>query len=276
MIEKIQQNVYEILEKEPAKNGRLNTFFTWFLVVLIWLNVAAVIAASIGELDIRFNIFFTYFEIFSVAVFSVEYLLRLWTATKKYGKNKKPYLRYIFSPMGIIDLLAVLPFFLPLVIGLDLRALRILRILRLLRVKKLVRYNDLLKQLGRVLKRQKDFIHVTLLLMIMMILLASVAMYFVENTAQPDKFTSIPATLWWAVATLTTIGYGDVYPITTLGRILGGVIAILGISTIALPSAIITTGMIDENNRVARRKEEQRKSRIKAREILEKRRNTHS
>jgi len=271
-IEQIKQRVYEILEKEPAQSGKLNTFFTWFLVVLIWLNVIAVVASSIYELDARFNTFFAYFEIFSVAVFSIEYLLRLWTAPKKYGKKHKSYLRYIFSFMGIIDLLAVLPFFLPLAIGLDLRVLRILRILRLLRVKKLVRYNDLLKQLSRVLKKQKEMLQVTLLFIVMLILLAAMAMYFVESAAQPNKFTSIPATLWWAaVATLTTIGYGDVYPITPLGRVLGGIIAIIGIGMIALPSGIITSGMIYEANRKERRKEEQKKSRNSAREILEKR-----
>jgi len=269
--EQIKQHVYEILEKEPAQSGKLNTFFTWFLVVLIWLNVIVVVASSIYELDARFNTFFAYFEIFSVAVFSIEYLLRLWTVPKKYGKRHKSYLRYIFSFMGVIDLLAVLPFLLPLAIGLDLRVLRILRILRLLRVKKLVRYNDLLKQLGRVLKKQKEMLQITFLFMVMLILLAAMAMYFVESATQPDKFTSIPATLWWAIATLTTIGYGDVYPIIPLGRVLGGIIAIIGIGMIALPSVIITSGMIYEANRKERRKEEQKKSRNRARKILEKR-----
>ena len=275
MIARIRQGVYEILERDPTKhplkaNNRLNAFFSVFLVTLICLNVAAIIAASVAELEARFGTFFAYFEIFSVAVFSVEYLLRLWTARNKYGKGWKSYFRYVCSPMGIIDLFAVLPFFLPFVIGFDFRALRILRILRLLRVKKLVRYSNFLESLGSVLKTQKEMLQITILVMVMLILLAATSMYFAENAAQPDKFTSIPATLWWAVATLTTIGYGDVYPITPLGRVLGGIIAVIGIGMIALPSGIITSGLVDENSKKAERKEAQKRGRNKAREFLEK------
>jgi voltage-gated potassium channel len=240
----IRQRIYEIIEIDSKNNGKANSVFSWFLIILIWLNVAAVIVGSINEMRERFYYFFAYFELFSIVVFSLEYLLRVWAAPCKY--QKMPYFHYIFSFMGIIDLLAIVPFLLPYFINSDLRVLRIFRIFRLLRILKLARYNNAFEFIGRVLKTQKEKLVITIFFMLMMILIASSVMYFAENAVQPEKFPNIPATMWWAIATLTTVGYGDVYPVTILGRIFGAVIAILGIGLIAMPSGIISMGMVEE------------------------------
>ena len=251
-----RQRIYEIIEK--SKDGdRANAVFDWFLMILICLNVIAVISGSVDELQARYSKLFTYFEYFSIAIFTIEYLLRVWTAPHK--------LRYIFSFMGIIDLCAILPFYLLFVVNVDLRVLRILRLFRLLRVLKLTRYNNSLKLISKVLHEEREKLYITIFFILIMILLASSIMYFAENTAQPDKFPNIPATLWWAVATLTTVGYGDVYPVTVLGKLLGGIISIMGIGLIAMPSGIISMGLIKdvEEKRKQKRKRRGRRKREK-------------
>jgi len=245
----IRQRVFEIIEK--SKDGdKASAVFDWFLTILISLNVIAVVTGSVDEIQAKYNKLFTWFDYFSIAIFSIEYFLRLWTAPNKFPLTRKPrflpYVCYIFSFMGIIDLCAILPFYLPLIVAVDLRVLRILRLFRLLRVLKLTRYNNSMKMIIKVLHEEKEKLFITIFFMMVMILMASSVMYFAENTAQPDKFPNIPATLWWAVATLTTVGYGDVYPVTVLGKLLGSIISIMGIGLIAMPSGIISMGLIKE------------------------------
>jgi voltage-gated potassium channel len=194
----------------------------------------------------KYTAVFTGFEYFSIAIFTVEYFLRVWTAPCKFPNSNFSYLRYIVSFMAIIDLCAILPFYLPFVINVDLRLLRILRLFRLLRILKLNRYNNSLELIGKVLKNEKEKLFMTIFIAVVMLLLASSIMYYIENAVQPDQFPNILATLWWAVATLTTVGYGDVYPVTVLGKLLSGVIAVLGIGLVALPSGIISSGLINE------------------------------
>jgi voltage-gated potassium channel len=211
---------------------------------LIILNVVAVILSSFENIASSYGSQLSIFECFSVIVFSVEYILRLWTADYKYPKSKFPRIKYVISFIAIIDLLAILPFYLPLVIVVDLRYLRILRLFRLFRVLKLKRYHKSLDIMAAVFNSEKEKIFMTIFITGLLLLLASSMMYSIENAVQPDKFPNIPATLWWAVATLTTVGYGDVYPITVAGKILSGIIAILGIGLVALPSGIISSGFI--------------------------------
>ena len=244
----IKQRIYEIIEK--SKDGdKAGLVFNYFIMALICLSLIAVIISSIDSIQNLYSKQLLWFEYFSISIFTVEYIFRIWTASYKYKNSKLPFFRYIFSFMGIIDLLAILPSYLPFVINIDLRYLRILRLFRLLRILKLNRYNNSLDLLGRVLKNEKDKLIMTMFIMFILLLFASSTMYYLENQVQPDKFTDILSTLWWAVATLTTIGYGDVYPITPLGKILGGIIAILGIGVIALPSGIISSGLIQEVSR---------------------------
>jgi voltage-gated potassium channel len=248
-----RKRVFEIIERSQG-DDTASLVFDYLLIVLIFLNIVAVIIGSYNNLQRKYNSALTIFEYASILVFTVEYVLRIWTAPYKYENSKMPYLRYIFSFMAIIDLLTILPFYLPFISNIDLRYLRMLRLFRLLRILKLNRYNNSLDLLGRVLKNEKDKLLMTLFVMVILLLFSSSSMYYIENQVQPDKFTDILSTLWWAVATLTTIGYGDIYPITPLGKILGGVIAILGIGFIALPSGIISSGLIQEINKTKENK----------------------
>jgi voltage-gated potassium channel len=189
------------------------------------------------------------FEVFSIIVFTIEYLLRLWTARYKFPDSKIPYLHFVFSAGAIIDLAAILPFYLPFVTGVDLRFLRVLRLLRMFRIFKLGRYSEAMAIIGRVLKKEKEKLITTIILTIIMIFVASTIMYYVENPAQPEVFKNIIETTWWSIATFTTIWLGDVYPITIAGKICGGIISLLGIMLIALPSGIICSGFMDELNK---------------------------
>jgi voltage-gated potassium channel len=228
------------LRKEKRRKT-VNAFINWFLVVLICVNIIAVIAASVDGINTQYSTILNCIEYFSIAVFTIEYLLRLWVAPKK-GK-------FIFSPLAIVDILAILPFYLPLIFvkygfGIDLR---ILRVFRLFRIFKLVRYNKSFQMISKVLKNEKDKLIATIFIMVILILFAASMMYFIENYFQRSEFfPNIPATLWWAIATLTTVGYGDVYPVTVLGKLLGGLIAVLGIGLVAMPSGIIAMGLIQE------------------------------
>jgi len=240
-----KKRIFEIIEK--SENGdKASLVCDYFIIFLICLNLFAIIIGSIDSLQNIYSKQLAFFECFSIIIFTVEYFLRIWTAPFKFENSKVPYLRYIFSFMAIIDLLAILPFYLPFITNIDLRYLRIFRLFRLFRVLKLNRYNNSLDLVGRVLKNEKDKLLMTIFIMVILLLFASSSMYYIESSVQPDKFTDILSTLWWAVATLTTIGYGDVYPVTPLGKLLGGVISILGIGLIALPSGIISSGLIQE------------------------------
>jgi voltage-gated potassium channel len=180
-------------------------------------------------------------------VFSIEYLLRLWSAVEIPMLNRLPRwkarVRYALRPIMLIDLFAVLPFYFQWVYPVDLRALRVLRLFRLL---KLVRYSPALQTLGRVLADEWRALVGALLVLL---LFASTAMYSLEHDVQPDKFGSVPAAAWWALATLTTVGYGDAVPVTVWGKLLGGVVMLLGVGMIALPVAIIATGFNQESSR---------------------------
>jgi voltage-gated potassium channel len=148
--------------------------------------------------------------------------------------------------MAIVDLLAILPAFLPLIFPLDLRIIRFLRLFRLFRLFKMSRYVDSLNSLDDVVRSKKEELTVTVVMIAMLLLFSSSLMYVVETEAQPDKFPDIPSAMWWGVATLTTVGYGDVFPVTPLGKVLGGFIAFLGIGMFALPTGILASGFAEE------------------------------
>ena len=153
-------------------------------------------------------------------------------------------LKYLVSPMAIIDLLAILPFYLPMFVLVDLRFLRMFRISRLLRIFKLNRYTEALSLILDVVKAKKDELLAALFVMGFMIMISSTMIYYFETDVQPDVFPNIIASFWWSIATLTSVGYGDIYPITTMGKIFAGIIAILGIGLVALPTGIISSGFI--------------------------------
>jgi voltage-gated potassium channel len=257
----VRRRAYEIIEN-TKDNDVVGAAVNKLIIVLICLNIVSIIVGSFEDLTGPVLLVLRLFEYLSVALFTLEYLIRLWTAIDRFTESKHPRLKYFFSPMALLDLLAITPFYLPLLIRFDLRFLRVLRLFRLLRVFKLTRYSDSLNLIGRVIKKEKSKLLMTGFVIIVLIILASSVMYFFENAAQPDKFPNIIATLWWAVSTLTTVGYGDVYPVTFVGKLLSSVFAILGVGLVALPSGIICTGMINEINEEERRNEKQKDDQV--------------
>ena len=243
---KAQGRVFKIIER-PTADDLASRVFSVGIMTLIVFNVAAVMLETMEEIAKPLGRLFDIFELFSVTVFSVEYVLRVWscTADEKYAGALRGRLRYALTPMAIIDLLAVVPFyfaFLPV----DLRFVRSLRLFRLFRIFKLARYSASLRVIDDVVRAKKEELLVTLFVVIMMLIFASSAMYYAENEAQPDKFASIPASMWWGVATLTTVGYGDIFPITPVGKFLSAIIAVLGVGLFALPTGILASGFAEE------------------------------
>jgi voltage-gated potassium channel len=226
-------------------------------MTLIAVNVAAVILETVDPLHARYDRLFRLIEVGSVTVFSVEYIARIWSGvearwdetdvtTLSIGERLRDRLRIISRPLLLIDLLAILPFYLSaLGLGIDLRVLRSLRLIRFLRLLKLVRYSQSMRAFGHAFRRKKDQLIVALTANGLLLLIASSLMYFIETNAQPDAFGSIPEAMWWGIATLTTVGYGDVTPVTPLGQFVGSIVAVLGIGLFALPASIMASGFIE-------------------------------
>jgi voltage-gated potassium channel len=211
------------------------------LMALIFLNVLAVIFETVKEIGQKYGVFFTVFEYFSVLIFSVEYILRLWTCEQFKGR-----LRFAITPMAIIDLFAILPFYIPFLIPIDLRFLRILRLVRIFRLIKLAKYSQSLKLLGRVFTNKKEELVITVTIAFILLVMASSIIYFIENKAQPAVFSSIPAVMWWSVGATTRLGVGAMNPVTETGMVVGSLIALLGLGVFALPAGIIASGLIEE------------------------------
>ena len=219
-----------------------------FLVSLICANILALILGSIKSVrDASPNAFMA-FEAVSVGIFTLEYALRVWSYTEepRYSRPVSGRIKFILSPIQLLDLLAIVPFFL-VFLGLDLRALRAVRLLA--RAARLSRYFTGLRTLGGVLQAKRYELFTVMLVLMVLLILASSLMFFAEHDVQPEAFSSIPAAMWWTIVTLTTVGYGDVFPITSVGRILAGSIAILGIGFFALPAGILGSGFMEEVQR---------------------------
>jgi voltage-gated potassium channel len=243
----IKDRIYRLVEKGDHGH-RINRIFDYFIMTLILLSVFSIILESISEINIKYRQPLIIFNYISIIIFSVEYLMRLYISDLTFPSNSriKSLLKFMFSTYGIIDLLAIIPFYLPMFIKMDLRFLRVLRLTRFLRILKVNRYNNSLNLIGAVIKEKKSELAVTGFVTFLVLLLASFLMYYIEGDKQPDKFPNIIASFWWAVATLTTVGYGDVYPITALGKVISGVIALMGIGLVALPTGIISSGFMSK------------------------------
>lgn len=242
----IKSRTWEILENTNPQDKVIKKY-DFFLMSLILLNVIAVILGSVKWIETEFKTELFLFEIFSVAIFTIEYLLRIWSCVieEKYSGSILGRLKYSLTPLALIDLLAILPFYLTFTVF-DLRIIRIFRLFRIFRIAKAARYVSSLKLLARVFKSKKEELIITSIVMFILLIVASSLMYFFENSVQPDKFSDIPSTMWWAVATLTTVGYGDVYPITAEGKVIASIVAILGIGLFALPTGILGAGFVEE------------------------------
>lgn len=245
--------VHDVLSGSEA-GGRLGRAVGGFIVALIVLSVAAVILETVPALAKSHAEQFHAFDLFTVVTFTVEYLLRVWSCTedRRYKGAIIGRLRFMKSPLAVVDLLVLLPFFIPALLGMDLRAARGLRLARLVRMMKLARYSESLKLLGRMLKDRREDLYIVFIAEFFLLVLMSSLIYFVEHSAQPDVFSSIPAAMWWGVVTLTTVGYGDIAPITPLGKICSAGLAVIGIATFALPAGIVASGF-HEHTRGRRR-----------------------
>ena len=235
-----RQQIYSMLN-EDAYSGEIQHIIDVALVGLIFFSVVAVVMESVEEIHAVMEFEFHYFDRFSVFVFSAEYLLRVFTAVEN-PKTPRPVLgrlRYMVGPTQIIDLLSVLPFYLTLFIQIDLRFLRVMRLLRIL---KLTRYSTAMTTVIEVITEELPSLGAALFVLMLITIFSASVMYLVEHEAQPDKFTSIPMAMYWAIITLTSIGYGDLYPVTPLGQFLTMIMACVGLGMIALPTGILATG----------------------------------
>ena len=226
MKEKIK-NIVEINDNKASR------YFAFFIQALILVSIVTFSVETIPNLKPSTKTILYVVEVFCVIVFTIEYLLRIYVA------DSKP--KFIFSFFGIIDFLAILPFYLSF--GIDLRSLRALRFLRLFRILKLVRYNKAMNHFTRAIKSAKEEILLFVFITLILIYFSAVGIYYFENEAQPEHFTSIFDSLWWAIITLTTVGYGDVYPITVGGKVFTFFILMIGLGIVAIPTGIISSAL---------------------------------
>lgn len=245
----LQEVCYQILApyREVDQFKRTSKFFDITLIILIILNIVGMMLETVPGISPVWYYELHWLEVISVLLFSVEYVLRVWSsasAPDNHNESLTPWqkrFQYLKTPMAIVDLLAILPFYLGNILFIDLRVLRIFRVLRIL---KLGRYSRSMQTLLSVIKSESHSLLAALSILLVFTVIAATCIYYIEHSAQPDVFSSIPASLWWALVTLTTVGYGDVVPITTLGKIFGGFITMLGICFYALPAGILSSSFI--------------------------------
>lgn len=245
----IKARLFRILE--AGKTTDLpSVVFDIFMVVLILVNLVAFAAGTVEAIDREWGRELWLFNIFSVAVFTVEYVLRLWVCTEHIQLRghhpAKARAKFAATPFMLIDLAAILPFYLSAFVPMDMRLLRVFRLIRFF---KLARFSPAIATLGQVFYAERRALMAALIIMAGLLLVSSSLIYFAESAAQPEVFGSIPAAMWWAIATLTTVGYGDVVPVTAIGRMIGGVVMLFGLGMFALPIGIIATGFYHEIHR---------------------------
>jgi voltage-gated potassium channel len=250
MNQDLKARIFGILE--PGDED--SKYFDPFIMGLILLNVAAVVLETVDSIYTPYAPLFHIFDVFSVAVFTVEYLLRVWSCTEdpRFKGPVQGRLRFLVTPLALVDLMAVLPFYLPFIIP-DLRFMRSMRLFRLFRVLKLARYSESLQTFVDVLRLKKEELLLMFFAIMILLVISSSLMYEAEHVAQPKAFASIPAAMWWGIVTLATVGYGDVYPITTWGKLIGSIVVLLGIGLFALPTGVLASGFAEV---LAKRKDE--------------------
>ena len=244
---KIQKRTSQLLSKGNVTD-KPSQYVDMILFILIVLNIAAVCLESVKHIGNEYKVAFNAFEFFSVVIFSIEYVLRVWSAPARNdlgnSTNIIKRMKYIFSFTGLIDFLAIIPSILPYFFGgLDLRWLRVLRLLRLLKISN---YSSALEDFFSAIKADWRSFSAALYLMVIALFLSSALMYIAEHDSQPEKFSSIPETMWWGLITLTTVGYGDVSPVTPLGKIIGAFTAIMGVCTVALLTGIVASAFANQ------------------------------
>lgn len=239
------RELYNLMEGTESKTSKR---IDAFLLTLIFFNVLLVIVDSYGNLRNDFFDLISVFEDFSVIVFTIEYLLRLICSPYRYSESyrKINILRYLVTPMAIIDLLAILPFYLPLIFVFDFRIFRFLRIFRLLRVLKIGRYSKALELIIRVFKKKKAELLLSSFILMILIFFAGSLMYYAENSFQPDNFPNIIDSVKWSINTMVFLGYDEIVPLSPMGNILGMIIVVLGLGWLTLPISVLSSGFIEQ------------------------------
>ena len=237
-----RRNVSQLLEFNASSSTRARLFDV-AMVLLIIANVVAIMLESVVSIEEEYRTEFWIFEIVSIIIFTIEYVLRVWSCPDieegKYSDDFKGRLKYMRSIPALIDLAAIAPFFLSLFFVIDLRFLRVFRVFRIF---KLTRYSNAMTMLLRVLREESSSFFAAFSILTIVLITAASGIYLIEHDVQPEAFGSIPAAMWWATATLTTVGYGDVTPITPLGKLFGGLITVVGMGMVALPAGILASG----------------------------------
>jgi voltage-gated potassium channel len=245
----LRHRAHVILEAGRS-SGSVGLAFEIFLIALIVANALVVSLDSVARLATAYGRYFQAFEMVSVAVFTVEYTLRIWAAPEdpRYAENPlRDRLRYVLHPYMLIDLIAIVPAYVALFVPVvDLRILRLFRLFRLL---KIARYSPAVTTLIHVLSLERRALFGTLLLLICIMCLSAEGMYVIEGTVQPKAFGDLPTCMYWAIITLTTVGYGDITPVTALGRAWAGITAVFGLGLFALPVGIIASAFMTEIHR---------------------------
>lgn len=242
----MRARIYNLI-RDDDENDLASNIFDGVIIALIIINTVQVVLDTFALPAVMVRIS-QIIEYVSVAIFTMEYILRLWTAPLAYPQltTWRARAKYACKFMAVIDILAILPFYIPFIIPIDLRVLRSLRMVRLLRLFKVNRYTTAISTIAAVLKKKSSQLLSSVFVVGLLMLISAVLMYNVENAAQPDIFKNAFDALWWAVATFTTVGYGDIYPVTAAGRVLSAIIALLGIGLVAVPTGIISAGFMEQ------------------------------
>ncbi len=238
-----RRTLYRIMETSAGQRRGISLVFNIVLITIITLNAIAIVLHTVPAYNQKYARLFYDFELFSVMFFTVEYVLRVWICVEndRYAHWFWGRIRYMLSTQAIIDLLAIVPFYVTL-FATDLAIVRILRIFRIFRLFRISKYSHAYRMILQIVRDKKEELVLSLVMVIFMLIIISSVMYYVEHNAQPHVFSSIPATMWWGINAMATVGYGDIHPITLLGKILAGVSAMLGIGLFALPTGILVSG----------------------------------
>jgi voltage-gated potassium channel len=246
----IKTRVHEIFD-DPDKNDPIAHHIQKILALVVLVNTLAIILLTVPAISVSYDFFLSPLINLCLLVFTIEYALRMWScsfAPDVLGKVTER-IRYGLHLYLLVDFFSIAPFLFPFFFPQHLALLRLLRMVSIFKLGRYSRYSESLEQLKRVLFRKKEVFVIMLFFLVFVVLFSSTIMYLVENPAQPDKFSSIPAAMWWSMMTVTTVGYGDIVPITPLGKLLGSVITLAGVLVLALPSAILATGFIEEREK---------------------------
>lgn len=243
----LRKHVHNILEITWHRKLGLSFWLNIFLTLTISLNAIAIILDTVPSIQHKYHQLLLDFEVFSVIVFTIEYALRLWSCVENphFSHLIKGRIKFIFSAWGLVDLLSIAPFYVSIFIT-DLGFIRILRLLRMLRLFRVSKYFHALRVIQKVMKEKQEELILSFVFIVFVLIISSSTLYYFEHEIQPHEFSSIPEAMWWGVNAMTTVGDADYRPITPIGKIIGGLISILGVALFALPTGILASGFAEQ------------------------------